>query len=160
MRIAVLILAGVTSVFLFIQALLIAGLSSEGSDEAAAGGVGLIMALLMLVSAAIVIPFPRIAMGLLIFVGLIGIPTAATTSYGDLWFWGPWGLLLALLSYFGYRGKKKQQAKEADRDRIAQEALAANQYMAHQMYMMQQQLNQPAPQPNWQIAPENAPRNE
>jgi uncharacterized membrane protein YdjX (TVP38/TMEM64 family) len=140
MRIAVLILSLMTCLFLFLQSAIVGGLSEEGSNEESAGAFGVLMSLLMLVSAAVVIPIPRVAMALLGLAGVIGIIAGTTTEFVDLAYWGGWTIFLAVLSYFGYKGKRKQQAKEAERERIAQEALAANQQMAAQMAVMQQQF--------------------
>jgi|SRR5215217_7761732 len=140
MRITVLILSLMTCLFLFLQAAIVGTFSPEDSNESSAGAFGVLMSLLMLIGAAVVIPIPRVAMVLFLIVGATGLIAGTTTEYTDLAVWGGWALLLAVFSYLGYRGKRKQQAKEAERDRIAQEALAANQQMAAQMAYMQQQL--------------------
>lgn len=146
MRIAVLILALVTCFFLFLQAAIVGGLSAEGSDENTAGAFGVLMSLLMLVSAAVVIPIPRVAMVLLALVGVTGIIAGTSSDFADLAIWGGWAFLLAGMSYLGYRGKRKQQAKEAERDRIAQDALAANQQMAARLAYMEQMQSSSPPQ--------------
>ena len=141
MRIAVLILALATCFFLFLQSAVVGGLSEDGSNEEAAGAFGVLMSLLLLISAAVVIPIPRVAMGILLLIGAIGLIAGTTTEFGDLAIWGVWAILLAVMAYFGYRGKRKQQAKEDERERVAREALAANQQMAAQMAEMQRKLD-------------------
>lgn len=153
MRIAVLILSLVTCFFLFLQAALVNGFSQEGSANNSAAAFGVLMSLFMLVSAAIVLPIPRVAMVLLALSSVIGIIAGSSSDFTDLIAWGIWCLLLAVMSYFGYRGKRKQQAKDDARERVAQDALAANQQMAAQMAQMQQQLAQQQMPPSGQTQP-------
>lgn len=147
MRIAVLILALVTCFFLFLQAAVVNAFSADGTTEDSAAAFGVLMSLLMLISAAVVIPIPRVAMALLALTGVIGLIAGTSSEFSDLAIWGVWALILAVLSYFGYRGKRKQQAKESERERIAREALAANQQMAAQLAYMQQHTAQQPTQP-------------
>ena len=139
MRITVLVLAVITSFFLFLQSTVVGAFSASGSNEESAGAFGVLMALLMLISGAIVIPLPRVAMGLLALVGVIGLIGGTSSAFSDLAIWGGWALLLSAFSFFGYRGKVKQQAKEAERDAALQQSLAAQQQMAAQLAAMQYQ---------------------
>lgn len=153
MRIAVLILALATCFFLFLQSALINGFTQEGTSDNTAAAFGVLMSLLLLISAAVVIPVPRVAMSLLVIVGVIGIIAGASSEFSDLIVWGIWGFLLSFMAYLGFRGKRKQQAKETARDQIARDALAANQQMAAQLAYMQQQIvpnvsPQPIPKSN------------
>ena len=143
MRIAVLILGLILGAFMLLQSLLITGLGSaaDRQNTADAGAVGLFMALLWLIGCAVVIPLPRVAMILFIVAGLLGF--AVSGDFPDLGVWGGVSLFLAVLSYFGYRGKRKQQRQEAVRDLQLQESLVAQQQMAAQMANMQQQWGQP-----------------
>jgi uncharacterized membrane protein len=49
------------------------------------------------------------------FAGIIGLAGRASTSFGDLTFWGVVSLILTVLSYFGSREKRKRRREEAAR---------------------------------------------
>jgi hypothetical protein len=118
MRIAVLIIGLVLSVGLFIQSVLVAGLSDAANDEASqsAGAVGVLMALLWVVACGLVIPVPIASVVLFVLAGLAGF--AASGEFTDLAYWGGVSLVLAAFSFLGHRGKRKQQRKEDERDEL------------------------------------------
>src|SRR5579884_4215474 len=112
MRVATLIIGLVLSVGLFIQSVLVAGLSSLGDDKQmqASGAAGFWMAFLWVVAAALVIAFPRVSLVLFVLAALLGF--AGADHFPDLWIWGSGSLILALFSYLGYLGKRHEQAKQ------------------------------------------------
>jgi hypothetical protein len=123
-RIAVLIIGLVLSFGLFLQAFVIFGLSDavNRTDTQQAGAVGVVMALLWLVSCGLVIPLPRVSMVLFALAGLLGFLAAG--AYPDLAFWGGASEILAVFCYFGYRGKRSDQRIEAERDALLRQAVA------------------------------------
>ena len=123
MRIAVLIIGLILMVALFFQSLTINVLSDAANteDTETAGAVGVFMALIWLVSLALVIPKPRISVILFALAAVIG--AAGWADFPDLKFWSGVSVVLAVMSYFGYRGKMKQQAKEDARDATMQQLL-------------------------------------
>jgi hypothetical protein len=125
MRIAVLILGLVLAFGLFIQATIIYGLSDAINQENTeqAGALGVLMAFLWLIAVALVLPLPRISAGVFGFATLFGVGGAA--DYPDLWIWSGFSVALAVMSYFGYRGKKKLQAKENERDALLRQLAAS-----------------------------------
>jgi hypothetical protein len=127
MRIAVLIIGIVLTIGLFFQAVLVGGLSSAVNDEATgeSAAIGILMALLWLIGCGFVLPMPRVSMVLFALAGLLGF--AASGNFPDLAFWGGASLVLSVLSYFGYRGKRKADRKEAERDAMMRQVLAAQQ---------------------------------
>lgn len=112
MRIATLILGLVLSVGLFMQSLLIFGLSGAIEDEAsgAAGALGLFAAFLWLVAAALVISVPRVSLALYIVAALACFGGAS--NFPDLTFWGIVSLVLAAFAFLGWRGKRKADAEK------------------------------------------------
>ena len=125
MRVAVLILGLVLGAIMFLQALVIAGLSGVTDDDetGAAAAVGLLMALLWLVACALVIPAPRVSLTLFVLAGVLGF--AVSADYPDLAVWGGASLVLAFLSFLGWRGKRRADLKEKARDEMLAEAVAA-----------------------------------
>lgn len=141
MRIATLIIGGVLSIALFIQSLLVSALSDAANTEhdGADGAMGILMALMWLVAVGLVIPLPVASAVLFGLAGVIGLVSAGALDFPDLAYWGVVSLFLAGMSLFGWRGKRKKDAKEKARDLQLQQSLAAQQQMAAQMAYMQQQ---------------------
>lgn len=119
MRVTVLILSLLLGAVMFVQTFLVYGLSSAVDDQSSSqsGAVGLLMSLLWLVAAAFVIPLPIVSVIAFVIAGLFGF--AASGDFSDLAMWGGISLVLALLSLFGWRGKRKGDL-EARREKIRQ----------------------------------------
>jgi hypothetical protein len=118
MRIAVLIIGLMLSVGLFIQSLVAnvgSGLNNSDSLGAAAAA-GVLMALMWIVASALVMPLPRVSVVIFLLAAALGFGFGAGSEFKDLYFWGSVSVLLAVFSFFGFRGKKNSQAKEAARD--------------------------------------------
>lgn len=150
MRIATLIIGLVLTVGLFFQSLTVSVLSDavNTEDDGADGALGVGISVIWLVACALVIPWPLVSMFLFGFGGVLGLAGGASTEFSDLTVWGIISFILALFSFLGWRGKKKQRAEEAARDEQLQQSLAAQQYMAAQLQYLQQQnaYNQQYPQ--------------
>lgn len=120
MRIAALIVGLLVGLLLFIQSFTV-GMFSETTvvddTTAIAGGAGLFMALIWLLASALVIPFPLVSailFGLTVPIGLF----TPTGDFGDLRFHGFVAIVLTLMAFFGWRGKKKDaREKQAERQR-------------------------------------------
>lgn len=129
MRVGVLIIGLILGGIMFLQAVIVGGLSEaigeEETSNAAAWGV--FMALLWLIACAVVIPLPRVAAGLFVGAGAIGIIAATSSEFADLGVWGGVSLVLAVMAYFGYRGKQRADAKERERDELLRQAIAGRQ---------------------------------
>jgi len=84
MRVATLVIGLILVIGLFIQSLLISGLSdmANNEDTGAAAAVGILMALVWIFGCALVIPFPRVAMVLFSLAGVLGF--AASGDFPDL----------------------------------------------------------------------------
>lgn len=123
-RIAVLIIGLILMVALFFQSLTINVLSDATNTEntETAGAVGLLMAVIWLVALGFVLPKPRISAVLFVVAAVIG--AAGWSDFPDLQLWSGVSIVLAVLSYVGYRGKSKQEAKETARDATMQTLLA------------------------------------
>jgi hypothetical protein len=114
-RIAVLILGLILGAIMFLQTSLVAGLSGVAGDEATntAGGGGIIMALLWLIGCALVIPIPLVSVAAFVLAGIIGF--AFSADFPDLAAWGGVSLVLAVLSFIGWWGKRRGERREAAR---------------------------------------------
>lgn len=117
MRITVLILGLLLGAIMFIQTVLVAGLSSAGGDKATsdAGSIGGVVALLWLIACAFVIPFPLVSVVSFALSALFAFGAAATSDYRDMYIWGSVAVVLMILSFFGWLGKRKERrAKRAE----------------------------------------------
>jgi hypothetical protein len=121
MRVATLVIGILLGLALFLQSLLVNGLSDianeEGSEQS--GAVGVLSALMWLVASALVIAFPMASMILFLLSSVLLF--AASGDYPDLAFYGGAALLLALFSFLGWRGKKKDKQEKME-ERTRQQA--------------------------------------
>lgn len=124
MRIAALILGLMFAFGEFVQAMLVGSLGRVADDRqtAGAGGLGVLAAFLVLFGAALVLPWPRFAAILFVLAG--GLSFLGVGNYPDLGVWGTLSLVLALIAYLGFRGKRKEEAEKAA-ERAQQRALLA-----------------------------------
>lgn len=131
MRLAVLIIGLVIGLVVLLQACSALGLSSlgeglgaEGAAElSGASATGIITGLLIWVGAGFVMPFPRFAAVVLALAGIIGIGVGMSSEFRDQAVWGVVALILAVMAWFGARGKRKDDAGKAE-DRANLAAMA------------------------------------
>ena len=69
----------------------------------------------VLIGGAFALAFPFVSVLAFFFAGIIGLAGGASTSFGDLTIWGVVSLILTVLSYFGWREKRKRRREEAAR---------------------------------------------
>jgi hypothetical protein len=69
----------------------------------------------VLIGGAFALAFPFVSVLAFFFAGIIGLAGGASTSFGDLTIWGVVSLILTVLSYFGWREKRKRRREEATR---------------------------------------------
>lgn len=129
MRIATLIVGLLVGVMLIFQTMVAGAFSAEGSDTSAAAGAGLIMALLWLLGSALVIGFPKVSTALYGISALIGLFTP-TGAFEDLRFHGVVAVVLTVMAYLGWRGKKThdqevaaEKARQMQRDAMLEQMI-------------------------------------
>jgi uncharacterized membrane protein len=69
----------------------------------------------VLIGGAFALAFPFVSVLAFFFAGIIGLAGGASTSFGDLTIWGVVSLVLTVLSYFGWREKRKRRRDETAR---------------------------------------------
>lgn len=113
MRVAVMVISLLGMILLFFQscAISVGGEMSADEDLSQGGAVGIVMAFLFVLGGAFVLGMPRASLVLFMIAGFLGLSAGATTSFSDLTIWGIVALVLAALSYFGWREKRGDQAK-------------------------------------------------
>jgi hypothetical protein len=122
-RLATLIIALILMLVLGVQSCAVAAggsiagsLSTASDDKAKAdelssgGAVGVLVALLWLIAAALVIGKPRVSMWLFGIAGVIAL-LGGTTGFSDLYVWGIVSFVFALMSWRGTKEKARDAAK-------------------------------------------------
>lgn len=124
MRIAVLIIGLLLGLLMFIQTVLIGILGGVAEDEAmsTAGAVGFLVAIAWLVACALVIAFPLVSTILFVLAGLMAFGVSG--DYPDMGVWGVVSLILAVMSFFGWIGKRKKERRERLREAKMDDLLA------------------------------------
>ncbi len=119
-RVATLIIGLLVGLLLFLQSMKIGVFSDTSAVNdvtGTAGAVGLMMALLWLLASALVIPFPLVSFVIFLLTVPLGL-FVPTGEFGDLRFHGGVAVVLSIMSFLGWRGKKKDAAEErAERQR-------------------------------------------
>lgn len=130
MRIAVLIIGLLVGLLLFMQSWTVGALGefadASGTTENA-GGAGLVMALGWLLACALVIPFPLLSTIIFAVTVPIGLFTP-TGEFGDLRFHGTVAVVLTVMSFFGWRGKRtadEEKLEERERHEARDKRLEA-----------------------------------
>jgi hypothetical protein len=128
MRVAVLIIGLIIGLISMVQACSVYSLSGASdalqgagqSGTTSAGAVGILTALLILVAAGFVMPYPRVATGILIIAGLMGVVVGGSSKFQDQLVWGVAAFVLAAMAYVGSRQKRRDDlAKAQDRATLA-----------------------------------------
>jgi hypothetical protein len=114
MRIAVTIISLLLMVVIGFQSCAAALSGGLGSDRAtsAAGGIGFIVALLFLVAGAFALAFPMVSIVFFTVAGIMAIIAGLSSHFSDLSIWGFVALILAGMSFFGWREKRKRRKAE------------------------------------------------
>jgi hypothetical protein len=121
MRLAVTILSLLLMLVVGLQscAASVGGSLSSNQATSSAAAVGMLVALLFLVGGAFAIAYPLVSLVSFVLAGLFALVggTSSVSDFKDLQVWGFVALILALLSYFGVREKRRRVATEHQRVR-------------------------------------------
>lgn len=143
MRIATLIIGLLVGLMLVLQSMTLGVFSPEGSANSEAAGAGFIMALLWLLASALVIGFPRASMVLYGLSALIGLFTP-TGDFADLRFHGFVAIVLTVMAFFGWRGKRRHDEEvAAEKARQMQRDYMLEQMMRNQIASAPAQIGTP-----------------
>ena len=117
MRIATMILSLILMVLVGLQscAVSVGGSIAESEKSSQGGAVGIFMALLFLLGGAFALAFPLISLVAFVLAGIFGLAAGATTPFEDLTIWGYVSFALAVLSFFGWREKRRRRAESQSR---------------------------------------------
>jgi hypothetical protein len=117
MRIATMIIGLILMVIVGLQscAVSVGGSVLESEKTQQGGAVGIFVALLFLVGSAFALVFPLVSLISFLIAGVFALTAGATTDFSDLTIWGVVSLILAVLSFFGWREKRKRRAESAAR---------------------------------------------
>jgi hypothetical protein len=115
MRIAVLIIGLVLGFIIMVQSFSVGVLSEIGNNEknSNAGAGGLWVAIFWIIGSALAIAFPMASVVLFALASVIAFAIAGSSDFQDMWVWGCFGVALAIFSFFGWRGKRKDRREQA-----------------------------------------------
>lgn len=116
-RIATTVVALVLMLVIGLQSCAVyAGGSVLKEDATAQGGaLGILLTLLFLVGGAFALGLPTVSLVVFVLAGLLGLLGGLTSGFPDLTIWGVVALVLAVLSYFGRREKRRLLRSRAPR---------------------------------------------
>ena len=114
MRIAVIIIALCVFVIFLLQSCAVGVGGSLGKSETLSQGaaIGVMLAFMYVLGAAFASGVPLVSTVVFAFGALVAIPAGAQAGgFSDLTIWGWLSAILAVLSIFGWREKKRREAK-------------------------------------------------
>lgn len=129
MRIAVLVIGLFLGVIVFLQACTATALSgvAESEDSTAAG---VFVPLFFVVGSAFALRHPKVSVWAFIIAAGWAFLVAASSIYQDMWVWGFLSIILAIMSWFGHRGKLEEdreamaeKQRQMNRDRMLEEMM-------------------------------------
>lgn len=140
MRVAAMVVGILFAIWIFFEALLVFSLFSAGDadDDAGLAAIGLLVAVLIGLGAVLALAIPHVSMVLFTLGGLLSFAIAAG-GYGNHWFYGIIGFMLAVFAFAGRRGQlrdRREKAAELQRQRERDARLEA---------LMHQQTLAPCP---------------
>ena len=88
-----------------------------GDDEQLGGGaaVGIFVAFLFLIGGAFAVAFPVVSLASFSLAGTVALAAGVTTEFSDMTIWAFVSFVLAAMSFFGIREKRKQAQEQATR---------------------------------------------
>ena len=118
MRVATMVLGLILMALVGMQSCAVSfgGALGDSNRMEQGGALGILVALLFLVGAAFALAFPIVSLASFTLAGLLGLAGGSTTPFEDLTFWGMASLGLAVLSFLGWREKRKR--REEGRSRV------------------------------------------
>lgn len=117
MRVATMILALVLMLIVGAQscAVSLGGALGEDTELTGAASVGLLIALLFLIGGAFALAYPTVSLAIFVLASLLGLLVGTTSEFTDLTIWALVSFILAVLSFFGIREKRRRTQRSQDR---------------------------------------------
>lgn len=119
MRIAVMVISLGLMLIIGVQSCAASFGGSMGHDQSMtnAAGMGFFVVFLFLIAAAFAISFPIVSLVTFLLAATVALAAGFSSNFADLAIWGFVALILAVMSYFGHREKKRRRAAEEQRVR-------------------------------------------
>lgn len=92
----------------------VGGTMAKDDNTSGAGFMGVVVALLYLIGGAFSFTKPHISIGTFAVSCIIGLYEGLTTRFQDMAVWGVVSLVLAIMSYYAYRGELKKNTQQDD----------------------------------------------
>lgn len=124
MRIAVLVIGAPLALLIFLQGCTASALEQSIDKQDAIGGWGVIIGFAFLVASGLAISFPLASCIIFALSSLVAFLVAAGTIYDDMAIWGCVGVVLAIMAFVGWRGKRRVDARNAEENATMQRAMS------------------------------------
>src|SRR4051812_7948952 len=90
----------------------VGGSMGHNQSTTNAAGMGFFVVFLFLIAGAFAISFPLVSVVSFVLAGVVAIAAGFSSAFADLAIWGFVALILAVMSFFGYREKKRRKAEQ------------------------------------------------
>lgn len=121
---AVLIIGAPLALLIFLQGCTASALEQSIDSDDAIGGWGVLIGFTFLVASGLAIPFPLASAIIFGLSAIVAFLVAASTIYNDMAIWGVVAIVLAIMAFIGWRGKKRSDAQKAIERDTTQRAMA------------------------------------
>ncbi len=118
MRLAVLIIGLCLVVLVGMQSctVMVGGGVTDDQDLSSGGAIGMLVSFLFILGSAFVLAYPKASMIIFLVASFFGFVGASGSTFSDLYFWSFISLVLAAMSYFGIKEKKKKDEFQASKN--------------------------------------------
>lgn len=145
MRVSAMVLGILLAIWTFFEALLAGWAGDVSGDDslAAAAGLGLIACFFIGVGALLVLAVPQVSMVLFAIGAAMGYG-AAGLGWGNQWLYATLMAFLAVMAFFGWRGKKRDQREKQVEQQRQLERDQRLEALLHQQQQSQRSWSPPA----------------
>jgi len=87
---------------------MVGGGVTDDQDLSGGGAIGILVSFLFILGSAFVMAYPKASMIIFLVASFFGFVGASGSTFRDLYFWSFISLVLAVMSFFGIKEKKKK----------------------------------------------------
>ena len=118
MRLAVLIIGLCLVMLVGMQSctVMVGGGVTDDQDLSGGGAIGMLVSFLFILGSAFVMAYPKVSMIIFLVASFFGFIGASGSTFSDLYVWSFISLVLAVMSYFGIKEKKKKDELQTSKN--------------------------------------------
>ena len=121
MRLAVLIIGLCLVMLVGMQSctVMVGGGVTDDQDLSGGGAIGMLVSFLFILGSAFVMAYPKVSMIIFLVASFFGFIGASGSTFSDLYVWSFISLVLAVMSYFGIKKRRKKMSFKHQKTEIA-----------------------------------------